>query len=78
MRSVGITAFDLRPNSFVQYDLEGNVIKKEKSEKLEFTIDTIRQKYGNKSIKKGTLLFDESLSTFDTKKEHDISSFGKV
>lgn len=78
LRSVGITAFDLRPNSFVQYDLEGNVIKKEKSEKLEFTIDTIRQKYGNKSIKKGTLLFDESLSTFDTKKEHDISSFGKV
>lgn len=78
LRSVGITAFDLRPNSFVQYDLEGNVIKKEKSEKLEFTIDTIRQKYGNKSIKKGTLLFDESLSAFDTKKEHDISSFGKV
>ena len=78
LRSVGITAFDLKPNSFVQYDLEGSVLKKEKSEKLEFAVDAIRRKYGNKSIKKGTLLFDESLSAFDTKTEYPISSVGKI
>ena len=51
-----------------------------KSDKLDRSLDKIRQKYGNKIIQRATILKDERLRQMDIKGEHVIhpeNYFGK-
>ena len=63
LRSIGIRAIDLTPDSTPrQTDMFRDEIKEEKKEKLELTVDKIRDKYGKESIVRSVVLTDEVLN----------------
>ncbi len=66
VRSIGITASELTlQNSPVQFDMFGEVQKQKREERLEYTIDNLKNRYGSSCIKKASLLTDEKLTSFE-------------
>ncbi|MBR4073204.1 MAG: DNA polymerase IV [Clostridia bacterium] len=60
LRSVGLRAVHLKDESFaVQQDMFGTAEQDMKEEKIEDSIETLRKKFGNKSIKRGTVIESE-------------------
>lgn len=71
IRSVGVRGFDLvTAGRHVQLDLFGK--DKIKLEKLEFTIDSLRRRFGHSIIGRAALLKDVQLTGFSPKDEHII------
>lgn len=63
LRSIGIRAIDLSPDTVPrQTDMFRDEIKEEKKERLELTVDKIRDKYGKESIVRSVVLTDEVLN----------------
>lgn len=56
LRSVGIRAINLNSGGAVQEDLFGKTEKQEKIEKIENSVFAVRDRFGKKSIKRGSIL----------------------
>lgn len=66
VRSIGISAAELTgENTPVQFDMFGETEKNEREEKLEHTIDNLKNRYGSGCIKTASLLTDEKLTDFE-------------
>ena len=76
LRSIGVRACDLVPeNSTVQLSLLYDHAGQERMERLERSIDELRDRYGHFIIQKGMLVADEKLGRHNAK-EHVIHPVG--
>ncbi|GHU78609.1 DNA polymerase IV [Clostridia bacterium] len=77
LRSIGIRGTDLVPiagNRQMSMFLDEQ--KRDKAEKLEFTIDSIRKRFGHYSIMPGLLHVDDRLGKLNPKEDHVIHPVG--
>ena len=72
IRSLGISMTDFDFDTPVQFDLAKTIERREKLEKLDYAVDSLKDKYGNYCIQRGTALCDTSLSHFNPFEEHTI------
>lgn len=70
IRSIGLSVTDFDYDNIAQYDLTGSVEHREKLEKLEYTVDRLKDRYGNYCVQKCTALCDKGLSHFNPFEEH--------
>ena len=77
IRSIGISLTELVPNNI---DRQMNILDKRivdaKQEKLDRTLDRLKQRFGTYSVRNGNLLKDRVLSDFNPKEEHTIHPVG--
>ena len=77
LRSIGIRGTNLVPIcSTRQLSLFTDDIRRDKLEKLEFAIDTIRQRHGHFSIDRALLRLDDKLGKLNPKEDHVIHPVG--
>lgn len=77
LRSVGVRAIDLRPDtepSQISFDFSAE--KQEEMERLESAIDGVRNRFGYYSVQRGVMYCDRALSHCDAKGEHNIHPHG--
>ncbi len=72
IRSLGIKACDLTGDTDMQLNFLIDNKRREKLEKIEKTVDDIRDVFGYEKIQKGTLLVDRKLTKRDIKKTNTI------
>ena len=72
IRSSGVSMTDFDFDTAVQFDLSGSVEKRERREKLDRTVDRLKNKFGNYCIQSGTALLDTNLSRFNPFEDHTI------
>lgn len=79
IRSIGIRGMNLvTAQSNIQLSLFENEVNREKLEKIEFSVDDIRRRYGRFSIRRARLLTDKLLGSLDPRLNeiiHPISYF---
>ncbi len=77
IRSLGVSVSDFEPESASQqpslFTNEEDIIR---LEQLDQTLDTIKNRFGNFSIKPAKLMFDNALSGFNPKEEHTVHPVG--
>lgn len=77
LRSVGVRAIDLRPDTEPnQISFEYSAEKQEETERLEFAIDGIRNRFGYYSVQRAVMYKDRFLSHCDAKGNHTIHPHG--
>jgi DNA polymerase-4 len=77
IRSIGISVTDFVSDTIsVQTDLFSNELKREKKEKLDRSVDNLKNRFGSYCVQPAILLADRELSGFDPKKEHTIHPEG--
>ena len=77
IRSIGICAFNLEDeNATVQFDLFGEVKKNIRYEKLEKTVDFLKERFGSDCLKKASQMTDLKLTDFDPYEEHTVHPEG--
>ena len=77
LRSVGVRAIDLRPDtepSQISFDISAE--KQEDMERLESAIDGVRNRFGYYSVQRGVMYCDRALSHCDAKGDHTIHPHG--
>lgn len=72
VRGVGVAVSDFTMG-LEQLGMDFEDAKSKKEEDLENAVDKIRQKYGNSSLKRASIMRDKKLSSADIKGEHVIS-----
>lgn len=77
VRSIGVSVsgFDIGFDC-EQFDLSGSVEKREKLERLETTIDSLKRRFGNYCITRACQMKDRELSHFNPHDEHIIHPMG--
>ena len=75
IRSLGVSVSDF-DTVFEQFDLDGTVENREKQEKIEQTIDSLRRRFGSYCIGRACQLKDTDLSKFNPHDEHIIHPVG--
>lgn len=75
VRSLGVSVsgFDFE---YEQFDLAGSVEQREKMERLETAIDTLKRRFGNCCITRASQMQDRELSRFNPHDEHVIHPVG--
>jgi len=77
LRSIGIRGANLVPiGTATQLSLFEDDIRRERAEKIEFTIDEIRRRFGHYSIDRALLHLDSKLGKLNPKEEHIIHPLG--
>ena len=77
LRSIGIRGTNLVPmDQPRQIHLFYDEDRREKAERLEFAVDTIRYRYGHFAIDRALLLLDDKLGKLNPKAEHTIHPIG--
>ena len=77
IRSLGIRGADLVIDSIpTQLDLFMNQERREKQEKLDRAVDTIRSRFGYYSIQRATMYQDKDLAHLDAKSDHTVHPHG--
>lgn len=77
LRKIGVRGSNLVPtNTPRQLTIFEDYEKELQNENLERTINTIRARFGNKSIQRGIMYMDRELSKVDAKKNHTIYPVG--
>ena len=77
IRSIGISVADLVSDTIsTQTDLFSDEKSREKRERLDSTIDWLKNRFGSYSVQPAVLLSDRQLSGFDPKKDHTIHPVG--
>ena len=77
LRSVGVRAIDLRPDTEPnQISFEYSAEKQEETERLESAIDGIRNRFGYYSVQRAVMYKDRFLSHCDAKGDHTIHPHG--
>ena len=73
IRTLGVRAADLvSADEVFQLELFGDEEKRAKLEKLERTVDRLRERFGRETIRRGLLLQSGALSNFSLENEHSI------
>lgn len=72
IRSLGISMTDFDYDEIIQFDLSKSVEKREKLEKIDTAVDTLKDRYGNFCIQRGMQLIDTELSHFNPYGDHTI------
>jgi len=72
IRSLGVRACNLIPEDFTQFSLLPEIMRNEKRQTLESSIDILRYRFGGKSIQRAVMLADKDLSRVDPKNDHVI------
>ncbi len=72
IRSLGVRACQLEPQGMEQLSLFAEVAKIQRQEALEATVDTLRNRFGHFSVRKGMMYDDRTLSDLDPKNDHVI------
>lgn len=78
IRSLGLSVTDFDYDTPLQFDISGTLERIEKREKLEATLDRLKDKYGDFCVQKARVLFDEKLSRLTPFEEHDFCPFSAV
>lgn len=77
IRSIGVSLTDLVPNSVDrQMSIPDGGAPDIRQEKLDKTLDWLKQRFGAYSVRNGNLLVDRELSDFNPKEEHTIHPIG--
>lgn len=77
LRSIGVRAIDLRPETEpCQISFDCSAEKQEEMEKLESAIDNVRGRFGYYAIQRGVMYCDRALSHCDAKGDHTIHPHG--
>ena len=77
IRSIGIGVSSFSPaNDPAQFDFFTDTEKKSRLEKIDKTVDTLKNRYGNFTIQRASLLKDTSLSHFDPYCDHTVHPVG--
>ncbi len=76
VRSIGISVSDFDVEQAVQLDFSGTVQHREKLEKIETTVDSLKKRFGNYCIQRACQLGDRELSRFNPHDEHIIHPVG--
>lgn len=77
LRSIGIRAADLVPaSSPQQLTLLEDGVQRERQERLERTVDSLRRRFGYHSICRAVCTMDKTLNNIDAKGEHIIHPVG--
>ena len=76
IRSLGISVSDFDFEYFEQYDLLGTALHREKMEKIEYTVDTLRRRFGHYCIQRACQLKSKKLADFNPHDEHIIHPIG--
>ncbi|MBR4241735.1 MAG: DNA polymerase IV, partial [Eubacterium sp.] len=71
IRSLGVSVNDF-DFEYEQFDFEKSVEKRDKLEKIETTIDSLKRRFGNYCIVRACQLSDRELSGFNPHDEHII------
>lgn len=72
IRSLGLSVTDFEYDSVYQFDFSGSVERRERLERLENTVDRLKDRYGNYCIQKATVLCDDTIGHFNPFEEHTI------
>jgi DNA polymerase-4 len=72
IRSLGVSVSDFDFEQCEQYDLGGSVEKREKQERLETVVDTLKRRFGNYCLQRACQLERRDLSGFNPHDEHII------
>lgn len=72
VRSLGVRAIKLINCEYQQLSFLEDVVRRQKQEELERTVDNIRKRFGHFSIQRGIMLLDPVLSRLDPVTEHTI------
>lgn len=72
IRSLSVRTCQLEPQGMEQFSFFEDVSKIQRQETLESTIDTLRNRFGHFSIRKGMMYDDKALSNLDPKNDHVI------
>ena len=73
LRSIGVRAIDLRPETEpCQISFDCSAEKQEEMEKLESAIDNVRGRFGYYALQRGVMYCDRALSHCDAKGDHTI------
>lgn len=75
IRSLGVSVSDFDV-AYEQFDFEKTVENREKQERLETAVDSLRRRFGNYSIGRACQLKDTELSKFNPHEEHIIHPVG--
>ena len=77
LRSIGVRAIDLRPETEpCQISFDCSAEKQEDLEKLESAIDNVRGRFGYYALQRGVMYCDRALSHCDAKGDHTIHPHG--
>ncbi|MDP4120663.1 MAG: DNA polymerase IV [Bacillota bacterium] len=76
IRSLGIRACDLVDDEFFQLSFMPDRLKNQKEESLEYALDDIRYRFGNRSVLRGLVMTDKQLSHHDPKDNHKTFPVG--
>lgn len=76
IRSLGVSVSDFDVDFCEQYDFSHSVENREKQEKIETAVDTLRRRFGNYCIQRGSQLKKKDLSHFNPHDEHIIHPIG--
>lgn len=77
LRSIGVRAIDLRPETEpCQISFDCSAEKQEEMEKLESAIDNVRGRFGYYALQRGVMYCDRALSHCDAKGDHTIHPHG--
>lgn len=76
IRSLGVSVSDFDIDFCEQYDFSHSVENREKQEKIETAVDSLRRRFGNYCIQRGSQLQKRDLSHFNPHDEHIIHQIG--
>lgn len=77
IRAIHIRATNLSPlDNPLQYDLFGNTEKTLKHEQLDFAIDALRSRFGNRCVHRSVELTDEVMGGLDIKRDNTVHPIG--
>ena len=77
LRKIGVRGSDLITETGpVQLDVFGNEEMRLNMERLEAAVNSLRSRFGNKSVQRGIMLLDGSLSKIDAKKDNIVYPAG--
>ena len=77
LRKIGVRGSDLVSTDIPkQLDIYSNEEKRVNAEDLEYTINQLRSRFGNKVIQRGLMYMDTSLSKIDAKKDQTVHPVG--
>lgn len=77
VRAVGVRASGLHPaEAYVQLDLFGNEARRQKLLDLDNTIDALRRRYGNHTVRRLSELRDGRLATLDPQRDNVVHPVG--
>lgn len=77
IRAIHVHATNFTPiDSPMQYDLFGDAERVAKMERLEFSVDDLRRRFGNGCIRRAVELTDETMAHLDIKRDNTVHPIG--